>query len=90
MHKSEQQRGWVLIAAIAIGFAIVLTLAMAFAPQGHSGSAADFAAILPLLLAGVISPLSLLAPLAYAYAGRVPQAPVMAVSFQRPPPIRRG
>lgn len=86
MRENRQRRGWVLIAAIAIGFALLLLLV----PHGHSGNAADFAAILPLLFAGVISPLSLFAPLAFAYAGRVPQAPVLHPSFQRPPPLRRG
>jgi hypothetical protein len=89
MHN-RQQRGRLLIAAIAIGFALVLMLVAMLAPHSHSGSAADFAAILPLLLVGIISPLSLLSPLAFVYAGRVPQAPVLAASFQRPPPSRRG
>ena len=80
-----RRRGFLLIAAIAIGFALLLMLV----PHGHSGDA-DFAAILPLLFAGIISPLSLFAPLAFAYAGRVPEAPVMAASFQRPPPVHRG
>jgi len=82
--EKRQQRGWILIAAIAIGFALLLLLA----PHGHSG-AADFAAILPLLFAGIVSPLSLFAALAFGYPGRVPQTPVLAPSFQRPPP-RRG
>jgi hypothetical protein len=84
--ENRQRRGWILIAAIAIGIALMLMLV----PHGHSGGAADFVAILPLLLVGIVSPLSLLAPLAYAYAGRVPEAPLMAAAFQRPPPIRRG
>jgi hypothetical protein len=86
MRVDQQKRGWVLIAAVAIGFALLLLLV----PHGHSGNAADFVAILPLLLVGVISPLSLFAPLAFVYAGRVPQAPVLAPSFQRPPPFARG
>lgn len=86
MKQNRQQRAYVLIALIAIGFALLLLLV----PHSHSGSAADFVAILPLLLVGIISPLSLLSPLAFAYAGRVPQAPVLAASFQRPPPFRRG
>ena len=85
MMENRQRRGWILIAAIAIGFALMLMLV----PHGHAG-AAYFVAVLPLLFVGVISPLSLLAPLAFAYAGRVPEAPVMAASFERPPPIRRG
>ncbi len=86
MIDNRQRRGWVLIAAIAIGFALLCLLV----PHGHSSSAADYAAILPLLFVGIISPLSLFAPLAFAYAGRVPQAPVLHPSFQRPPPLRRG
>lgn len=85
MIENRQQRGWILIAALAIGFALLVLLV----PHGHSG-AADFVAILPLLFVGIISPLSLLAPLTYAYAGRVPEAPSQAVLFQRPPPFRRG
>ena len=85
MIETRQRRGWILIAALAIGFALLLLLV----PHGNSGNAADFAAILPLLLVGIISPLSLFAPLVFTYPGRVPQAPVLAPSFQRPPP-RRG
>jgi hypothetical protein len=86
VNPIQQRRGWLLIAAIAIGVALVLMLV----PHTHSGNAADFVAILPLLFVGVISPLSLLAPLANVYAGRVPQAPALASRFQRPPPFRRG
>ena len=85
MLEIRQRRGWVLIAAIAIGFALLLMLA----PHGHSG-AADFVAILPLLLVGIVSPLSLLGLLAFSYAGPVPQAPELAPSFQRPPPFLQG
>ena len=85
MIDNRQRRGWILIAALAIGFALLMLLA----PHGHAG-AADFVAILPLLFVGIISPLSLLSPLAYAYAGRVPETPELAASFQRPPPFRRA
>ena len=80
----ERQPGWILLAAIAIGVALLLILV-----PTHSGHGADFVAILPLLFAGIVSPLSLLGLLVFAYAGRVPQAPLLASSFQRPPPIRR-
>jgi hypothetical protein len=69
---------------------LVSVLLLMLVPHGHSASAADFVALLPLLFVGVISPLSLLAPLAFVYAGRVPQAPVLASRFQRPPPFRRS
>lgn len=84
MRENRQQRGILLIALLAVGIALVLLLV----PHGPSHGP-DFAAILPLLFAGVISPLSLFAVLASSYAGRVPQTPVLASSFQRPPPSRR-
>ncbi len=84
-HGWSRQSSWILIAALAIGFALLLLLV----PHPH-GVAADFVAILPLLLVGILSPLSLLGPLAFVYAGRVPQAPVLVSSFQRPPPLGRG
>lgn len=84
MIQNRQRRGWFLIAAIAIGIALVLLLA----PHTHSGDAGVWLAILPILFAGVISPLSLLPRLAYLYLGRTPDAPVLPTSFQRPPPLR--
>jgi hypothetical protein len=84
MNRMTQRRGWVLIAAIAIGIAVVSLLAL----HAHSGGAGAWAAILPLLFVGVISPLSLLSPMAFAYAGRIPDAPSLPESFQRPPPYR--
>jgi hypothetical protein len=82
MIQNRHRRAWLLIAVIAISFALVLMLV----PNGHSGSA-DWVALLPLLFAGVISPLSLFAPLAYEYTGRTPDAPVLPALFQRPPPF---
>ena len=82
--QNRQRRGWVLIAAIAIGIALVCLLI----PHGHSGNGADWLAILPLLFVGIISPLSLLSPLACEYIGRAPNAPALPSRFQRPPPFR--
>ena len=84
MIQNRQRRVWVLIAAIAIGFALLCLLI----PHTHSADGADWLAILPLLVVGVISPLSLLAPLANDYIGRVPDAPALPTLFQRPPPFR--
>ena len=86
MFAGRQKHGWILIAAIAIGIALVCLLV----PQTHSGSGPDLLAILPLLFAGIISPLSLLAPLTFAYVGRTPDAPALPASFQRPPPFARA
>jgi hypothetical protein len=82
MNEILHRRGWGLVAVIAIAAALVLMLV----PHGHAGDAGVWAAILPILFVGVISPLSLLSPLAYAYLGRTPDAPVLPASFQRPPP----
>lgn len=90
MNRHHERRGLVLVAAIAIGFALLSMLVLTLIPHGHNGSAADFVALVPLLLVGIISPLSLFAPLAHVYASRAPQAPVLASRFQRPPPFRRG
>ncbi|MGD0548027.1 MAG: hypothetical protein ABR991_09435, partial [Terracidiphilus sp.] len=56
-------------------------------PHGHSDGA-NLLAILPFLVAGIISPLSLLAPHASDYTGRTPDAPALPTLFQRPPPFR--
>ena len=82
MKQRQHRRGWVLVAAIAIGIALLCLLA-ASAQSGHGGG---WMAILPLLLVGLISPLSLFEPLAFAYVGRTPNAPALPVRFQRPPP----
>jgi len=89
MANNQQRRAFSLIALIAVGLALVLFVGLMLVPQGHPGGP-HFVAILPLLLVGILSPLSLLGLMTFSYAGRVPQAPVLAPSFQRPPPIRRG
>jgi len=87
MIQTKHRRIWLVVAAIAI----VIALAALMVPHGNSGDAGAWLAILPLLLfIGVISPLSLLSPMAYMYLGRTPDAPVLPATFQRPPPIRLG
>jgi hypothetical protein len=86
MTPNRQRRVWTLIAAIAIGVALVALLV----PHSNSGDG-PWLAVLPLLLfAGFISPLSLLSPMAYLYLGRTADAPALPSSFQRPPPILLG
>jgi hypothetical protein len=82
MIRREHQRGWLLLAAIAIGVALLLLLV----PHPHNGDSAAWLAILPVFFVGVISPLSLLSPLVFIYLGRTPDAPPLPTSFQRPPP----
>ncbi len=84
MVQIQHRRGWFLIALVAIGIALLLLLAQPV----HSGHNGALVAILPILFAGIISPLSLLSPLAFFYLGRTPDAPSLPVSFQRPPPSR--
>ena len=83
MMQRKKRPIWLLIAVIAIAVALLLLLV----PHAHSGDSANWLAILPVLFAGLISPLSLLAPLAYIYVGRRPDSPARPASFQRPPPF---
>jgi hypothetical protein len=82
MRSRNERRGFLLIAAIAIGVALLAMLV----PHGLTGHGPDWLAILPILFLGIVSPLSLLPPMPFAYAGRAPQPPVLASLFQRPPP----
>ena len=83
MNENLHRRRWGLVAVIAIMAALALMLI----PHGHAGDAGAWLAILPLQFVGVISPLSLLSPLAYVYLGRTPDAPALPARFQRPPPF---
>ena len=84
MSHNRHLRGWALIAIVAIGIALLLLLV----PHVHSGDSAAWLAILPILFVGIISPLSLLSPMAFMYLGRTPDAPILPAPFERPPPIR--
>lgn len=83
MIFNRHQRGWLMVAAIAISIALVLMLV----PHGHAGDGGDWMTILPVLFVGIISPLSLLPRLANEYTSRVSDAPVLPTLFQRPPPL---
>jgi hypothetical protein len=83
MNQPQHRRFAFCIALVAIAFAIVLMLI----PHAHDMDRGAVLAILPILFVGVISPLSLLSPLAYVYLGRTPDTPVLPASFQRPPPF---
>jgi len=86
MQRSQRQYGILLLAVIAIAAALLCLLAL----HSSSSHGPDWVAILPLLFVGVISPLSLLPPMAFVYASRVPAAPALPIRFQRPPPFPRG
>jgi beta-lactamase regulating signal transducer with metallopeptidase domain len=84
MRHPRQHRFAFLIAILAIAFAIAIMLI----PHVHNVGDNAALAILPHLFVGLISPLSLLSPLAFAYRPRTPNAPVLPASFQRPPPFQ--
>jgi hypothetical protein len=82
MTRRQDRRVWLLIAAIAIVVALLLTLV----PHAHSGNATDLLAILPILFIGVAFSLDQFSPLIHFRSDRVPETPPLADSFQRPPP----
>jgi hypothetical protein len=84
MIGPRHRRTWYLIAAIAIGLALVLLIV----PQSHAGHSAAWVAILPIVFIGVIESLSLIALLINPSLDRLPAAPILPASFQRPPPFR--
>lgn len=83
VNQKQQRRVWALIAVIAI----IAAIAFLLIPHGHSADGGAWLAILPILFVGMISPLSLLSPMAFMYIGRSPDAPVLPALFQRPPPF---
>ena len=80
--QKSQKTGWLLLAVLAIAVALLCLVAL----HAQSGDGAHWAAILPLLFVGLISPLSLLGRVSFHYNSRTPDAPLLTVSFQRPPP----
>jgi hypothetical protein len=91
MSENRQQRVHGLLAFVAIGLALVLFVGLMLSGASLAGHGnAPFVAILPLLLLGILSPLMLLGILTSTYAGRIPQAPLLAFAFERPPPTRRS
>ena len=57
-----------------------------FASGGHSADSGAWEAILPVLFVGLVAPLSLISPRSTHSLRRVPSAPALPFSFQRPPP----
>ena len=87
MISAQQRRVWTVVAVVAVLAVILLQVV----PHAGPGGAGAWLAVLPILLfVGMISPLSLLSPMAYMYLGHVAAAPLLPASFQRPPPIRLG
>ena len=57
-----------------------------FASGGHNADSGAWEAILPVLFIGLVAPLSLISPRSALALSRVPAAPALPFSFQRPPP----
>jgi hypothetical protein len=83
MSAFRQQRAWYWI---AIG-AIVIALVALLVPHGHAMDAPAWMALLPALFVGLMVPFGLLPLLPVLSLGHTPEAPSLAPSFQRPPPI---
>jgi hypothetical protein len=84
MAQMQHRRVWAVIAMIAVGLALLVLILPGHPPGSDSG----FVPLISLLLFGIISPLSLLSPLAFLYIGCTPEAPELSATFQRPPPFR--
>jgi hypothetical protein len=119
--QNNERKGLVLVAALAIGIAVVSLLDLHAAsldegsypgiirsqvthwltPRGGNSlveralrssapsqnAASEWAAILPILFAGMISPLALMPRRLGAYDSRVAAAPALPSLFERPPPF---
>ncbi len=79
-----QKRAWFWIAIAAIAIAVLVMLV----PHGHHAAGQpDWLAMLPVYFVGLLLSLILL-PLAPVLSrNHAPEAPVLAASFQRPPPF---
>jgi|HubBroStandDraft_1064217.scaffolds.fasta_scaffold33225_2 hypothetical protein len=84
MNRLGHRRIWLLIAAIAIVFALVAMLV----PQTHSAPADGWLAMLPMFFVGLLVPFRLLSVLDSLDEDRVTEVPALQPSFQRPPPLR--
>jgi hypothetical protein len=60
--------------------------ALLFASNGHGVDSGAWEAILPVLFVGLVTPLNLISSRSVLSLGRVPSAPALPISFQRPPP----
>ena len=78
MISGQQRRVLTVVAVLAILAVILLQVV----PHAGPGDAGAWLAVLPILLfVGMISPLSLLSPMAYMYLGHVSAAPLLPTSF---------
>ena len=84
MSQSRNQRRFLIIAAIAIGVALLLMLL----PHTHAGINAPFLFLLAILFIGVLPSPCVLSRIDYMRLGYTPNGPALPTSFQRPPPDR--
>ncbi len=84
MNAFRQKRAWFWIAVAAVAIAI---LALLVPHPHHAGAQPDWLALLPVFFVGLLVPLTLLPLLPVLSLDHTPQAPALAASFQRPPPL---
>ncbi|MGA8041443.1 MAG: hypothetical protein WCA37_01440 [Terracidiphilus sp.] len=85
MNAFRQKRAWFWIAIAAIAIAILALLVL---HGHHAGNQPDWLALLPVFFVGLLVPLTLLPLLPVLSRDHTPEAPTLAASFQRPPPVR--
>jgi hypothetical protein len=84
MNAFNPKRAWFWIAVAAIAIAVIALMVPHCGNTAHQWASL---ALLPVFFVGLITPLSLLPLLAVLRIGHAPEAPTLAPSFQRPPPV---
>ena len=82
MTYNKHRRGFFLVAAIALGIALLL-LILAHAPAGH---AVVYLVVLPIVFIGVLPSPSVMSRMEFMRSGLTSDDLVLPSSFQRPPP----
>lgn len=84
MNAFRQKRVWFWIAMAAIAIALIALIV----PHGHRTAQSDWLALLPVFFIGLIVPFTLAHLVKFLALGRTPESPLLAPTFQRPPPFR--
>jgi hypothetical protein len=83
MRQNSNRRAYLLIAAIAIGIALLLLLL----PHANAGHAPVYLILLPIVFIGLLPLTQWLSRAQFMRCALRPEEPEPHASFQRPPPL---